>query len=342
MATSVSTSAAKAVLYRSGLIALSRGRTQPRAGVRVLRYHSVSPLGAAYRADAISVSPADFARQMRFLARHYTVIGLDRVADHIIDGTPLPPRAACITFDDGYKDNVVHAFPILADLRLPATFFITAGPVVLGTSFWVAWVQHLVMTTAYLDRLAAAFDLTVQGGTEAQRRQKLADALTALAARRSTEWRDAMIADAVTAAPDAPPLDRAPYMMTVEDLRTLHAGGMTIGAHTVTHPILSSQDDATALHELTEARRLLEDAIGAGVHHLAYPNAPGVLVNFDDRTRRLARQAGYRSGNTSRRGMVDATSDPLALTRQGVHNGLDEAAFAFRLEEHHFTSLLRR
>lgn len=328
----------KSSLFRLGALDLARRRGGGGNPVRVLRYHSVSE-AAPWRAEAISVSPRTFAAQMRFVAANYSVVDLDAVLAHLETGASLPPRPVVVTFDDGYVDNHDHALPILRDLNLTATFFITAGPVVRGEPFWVGWVQELAMTTAHLDALVRAFDLTLPARVP---RQKVADALTALAARRSAAWRDAFLEEVAAVAPDAPPRSGRPsYMMTPDHMIALHDAGMTIGAHTVTHPILSAQDDATTRAELADSRRLLEEVLnGVAVRHLAYPNAPGVLTNYDDRTRVLARQAGFATCGTSQRGVVERTSDPFALPRLGIHHGLDDAAFAFRLEEHRFRGLL--
>jgi len=83
---------------------------------RILTYHSVGT-----RRHDMNVLPNEFERQVEWLARACPVVSLSQAAD-------LEPGVA-ITFDDGYRDSLTHAAPVLARFRLPATFFIVAGRV---------------------------------------------------------------------------------------------------------------------------------------------------------------------------------------------------------------------
>ncbi|MCB1836522.1 MAG: polysaccharide deacetylase family protein [Alcanivoracaceae bacterium] len=90
-------------------------------GVRILMFHRVDQLPAY---DQLTVSPARFRQQMLWLARHYRVVPLSQALDEIRRGK-VQPRTAVITFDDGYYDNHQHALPVLRELGLPATVFVT-------------------------------------------------------------------------------------------------------------------------------------------------------------------------------------------------------------------------
>lgn len=69
----------------------------------------------------------DFENQMQYLSKVYSPISLERMAQHIRNGTSLPSKAIVITFDDGYRDNYENAYPILKKYQIPATFFLTTG-----------------------------------------------------------------------------------------------------------------------------------------------------------------------------------------------------------------------
>ncbi len=97
--------------------------------VPILMYHSVTPEPNPY-IQRLIVKPETFRKQMRFLKDHrYNVVPLAEVARLIRDNKKIPPRTIAITFDDGYKDNYIYAFPVLKEFKLPATVFIIANEV---------------------------------------------------------------------------------------------------------------------------------------------------------------------------------------------------------------------
>ncbi|MCM8795942.1 MAG: polysaccharide deacetylase family protein [Candidatus Omnitrophica bacterium] len=96
--------------------------------VPILMYHSVNPNALAENRLAVSVE--SFQRQMRFLKEHrYNVLPLEELARLIKEKKKIPRRTVAITFDDGYKDNYVYAFPILKKYNLAATIFIIVDEV---------------------------------------------------------------------------------------------------------------------------------------------------------------------------------------------------------------------
>jgi peptidoglycan/xylan/chitin deacetylase (PgdA/CDA1 family) len=92
--------------------------------LRVLMYHKVNDLSP----NPTTVPTAVFARQMELLGElGYTPVSLDSVRDHYLLGTTLPPGAVLITFDDGYRDNLENALPVLRRHGFPAVLFVPVG-----------------------------------------------------------------------------------------------------------------------------------------------------------------------------------------------------------------------
>jgi peptidoglycan/xylan/chitin deacetylase (PgdA/CDA1 family) len=97
-------------------------------GAMVAMYHSVPAEQGDPRIDPRWTMPeARFRSQMEFLRRHCHPMPLREAAAAIVDGVTLPPNAVCVTFDDGYLDNLTVAAPILAELEIPATVFVATG-----------------------------------------------------------------------------------------------------------------------------------------------------------------------------------------------------------------------
>jgi len=93
----------------------------------ILLYHQISDLPAALDPYGISVTPDDFARQMAYLHDNgYRVMRLSDAVRALRDGETLPQKAVTITFDDGYRDNLTHALPVLQRYDFPATVYLVA------------------------------------------------------------------------------------------------------------------------------------------------------------------------------------------------------------------------
>lgn len=108
--------------------------------VPVLMYHNIdenAPL------SKLSVSPQSFKRQMGFLKRHnYNVVSLEELADLMAKGR-IPYKTIAVTFDDGYENNYTNAFPVLKELGLEATIFIS--PALIGEEGYSTWEQIIDM-----------------------------------------------------------------------------------------------------------------------------------------------------------------------------------------------------
>jgi peptidoglycan/xylan/chitin deacetylase (PgdA/CDA1 family) len=102
--------------------------------VPILVYHRVCPL--YYKKEIIyaNVYPEEFNKQMKYLMNHFEVITVSEYLERR-SSNGLKGRELCITFDDGFKDNYLYAFPILKKYRLRATFFLTTGYIGSDTLF---------------------------------------------------------------------------------------------------------------------------------------------------------------------------------------------------------------
>lgn len=107
-------------------------------------YHYISdpPAGAdAYRLD-LSVRPKEFEAQLAYLrAEGYESITLEDLTRHLTRGTPLPPKPIILTFDDGYLDNFLYAFPLLRQYQFKGSFFVVASFLNEGAAGYMSWEQ---------------------------------------------------------------------------------------------------------------------------------------------------------------------------------------------------------
>lgn len=304
--------AAARVLCALGLPAAYRAKNRNR--LLILMYHGVSgrPLAPACWHQ---MPLASFARQMAWVARRYRVLPLSEALVRAFDGT-LPPRAAAITFDDGYRNVATNAFPVLRSLGLPSTVFLPTATIGTDEVLWP-------------DRLYLAYAGTSVLPDDAARAAAYAGEVRALKALPRAE-RDARLASrlAELGARDRPRPGEF-RAMTWEDVARLAATGLVdFGAHSVTHEILSKCDDAEVARQVSESHREVARRLGREPASFAYPN--GRLEDFDGRARAAVAALGVRFALSTVDGFCDVSSDPLALPRVGV--GAEDSFALFRLE----------
>lgn len=238
-------------------------------GLSILVYHRVLP-----QADPLFPTQVDaerFAHHLDVLSCCFNVLPLPDAIARLHSGR-LPPRAASITFDDGYADNATVALPLLRARGLHATFFVAAG-FLDGGRMWNDSVIESIRRTAH-----KSLDCTFLGlgrvpvKTLAEKRHAV-DTLLAALKYRPMQERSALAERIACVAGARLPTD---LMMRSAQLRALHAAGMEIGAHTLSHPILAELHPSHARQEIARGREALEATVGGRVGLFAYPNGkPG-------------------------------------------------------------------
>lgn len=222
----------------------------------------------------------------------------------------LPARAACITFDDGYADNATHALPILQQQETPATFFIATG-YLNGGRMWNDTIIEAVRGTSKPELELGDIGAGVLPTASILEKRRTLEHLIGLIKYRDTRERDEL-ATVVAEQSAAPLTDK--LMMSDAKVRQLHEAGMTIGAHTVDHPILRLCDAAESRRQISDSRDYLEDLIGEKITLFAYPNGkPG--TDYLPEQVRLVQHLGFRAAVSTAPGASRAGDDLFQLRR---------------------------
>lgn len=277
-----------------------------RASLLVLMYHRVFDTPDSLLSD--EPDAARFAAHMDLVGSLFNVLPLSDAIERLKGGA-LPPRAACITFDDGYANNLTVAAPILAARRLPATVFV-ATRYLNGGRMWNDTVIEIVRHAGEeLD--LSAFGLGVYELRDDAARRKAVDAvLHGLKYLEPTE-RLRRVEEIAAAKASALPND---LMLTDSQVRELHSGGIEIGAHTLTHPILTRVQDEDAREEIRRSKAELEDIIGERVKTFAYPNGRP-HKDYAAQHVELVREAGYCAACSTAWGRASSDSDLFQVPR---------------------------
>jgi len=250
-----------------------------------------------------------FHELMNWVTRWFTVLPLD-VAAMQLRSASLPARAAVITFDDGYANNVSNALPVLLHHRVPATFFVSTAFLDGGRMWNDSVIEALRLTNR------REFDTRVTGlgvlplETLEQRRHAI-DAVLAHAKYLDSAQRGLVVRQIEDWAGSALPND---LMMRSDQLLALRDANMQIGAHTVSHPILEKITDAQARWEISSSQDNLQTRLGQPVTLFAYPNGKPE-TDYSARHVAMVRDAGFVAAVSTASGVASSGTDLLQLPR---------------------------
>ncbi|MGH8853714.1 MAG: polysaccharide deacetylase family protein [Telluria sp.] len=284
-----------------------------RARLSILIFHRVLP-----QPDPLfpgEVDARQFDDMLGWVKNWFNVLPLDEAVQRLANDS-LPARAAAITFDDGYADNHLHAMPILQRHGMSATFFI-ATSFLDGGCMWNDTIIEAVRKTR-LDRIDLQ-DLGISpppGGTHwvpgsPPERAALIGAILGKVKYADPAQRRG-IADVIAARLGVSFPDD--LMMTSRQVQELRRGGMQIGAHTHTHPILAKLGRDAARQEIMTSKHHLEALLDEPVTLFAYPNGRP-SQDYVSETVDLLRELGFRAAVTTAKGAAHRSIDPLQLPR---------------------------
>jgi peptidoglycan/xylan/chitin deacetylase (PgdA/CDA1 family) len=293
-------------------------------------YHFVRPVDAERWPRLVALEFGAFREQLRYIRRHYTVIGLTDVVAAAAGSASLPPRPIVLTFDDGYADHYTHVFPVLAAERLRAVFFPVRTSLIDRTLLDPNKIQFILAAARDVDALVTAIDEAVassrdpfmasladyrvrwwiasrydppavayvkrmlQHGLPEAVRRPLVDALF----RRFVTEDDAAFAEAL--------------YFNADQAREMRTAGMEFGAHGDRHLPLTTLDRRGQAAEIDGALKVL-DAIGVPRGAFLYSYVKGL---YNDTSVDLLRTRGCAAAVTTRVGLAELPAmDLLRLPR---------------------------
>jgi len=299
-------------MHSKGLVRLGRGslaaaywtgitgkRLRASMSPRILMWHGISPRMAAR-----------FERELRFLRRNFEVVPLGALVNALAEGPAATAGKVALTFDDGLRNNVTVAYPILKRLGMPATFYVCGQ--LAETRQWL-WNHEMRQRLRRLEgpalsRLGRALG---QGGADREGLIKWMKGLP-LAERGRAEakvrWATPRF---VPTAEERVEFDVAGW----DDLHSLDPRLVTIGSHSLTHPILPSLTAQELEREVGESRRRLEERLQRAVELFAYPNGD------QNAAVRTCTRRHYRSAVISLPGEVKSGCDLHLLPREAAPPG---------------------
>ncbi len=251
----------------------------------------------------LEVSPRFFERVVRRLrGSRADLISLDEMHRRMVAGD-FSRRFVCVTFDDGYRDTLQFAYPVLKKYDVPFAVYVATGFADrVGEMWWLA----LEAVIAQNSRIGLTMDGREQWfecASVAEKRAVYEHLYWWLRRRRTEEELRAVVRELAA----RHSVNIAAYCeqlcMTWEEIAGLAADPLvTIGAHTVNHPILAKVTETTVRSELENSRAVIEAALGMRPMHLAYP--VGDPTSAGPREFQIAAELGFKTAVTTRPGAI--------------------------------------
>ncbi len=292
----------KSVLKKGLMAANFQKLTALRNTCYIITYHRI-PIGIV----------KDFEQQIHHLVKNYKIVSVTEIAYRIKQRMPLRGRVG-ITFDDGFKDNFTNAFPVLKKFNIPATIYLITESIETGNAPWFIQFRHAFH---YSSINQCEFELagkTYRFQLDTPKDRNVAsDEVMIFLQGCENKKRIAYLEHIINILKPGKPEKLSDVMMNWDDVRIMSQNGIKFGAHTHTHPVLSSVSTSDAEAEILKSKKIIENKLDMPVEEFAYP--VGKKSHFSDALFPVLQRAGFKYAVTTSRRKIDYNSNCYALSR---------------------------
>ena len=281
------------------------------ARMRIIQFHGVGD--DDYPAEI-------FQAQLKYLRKHLSIIPLESLVEKVANENRPAGNDIALTFDDGLRNHYTIVYPILKRLDVPATFFVCPGLIEGRAWLWNQEASVRLRLLAGDERAALCRELRAPSSDV----EEIVAWMKTLASSPRTSAEEAIRGMTPDFKPTAEDQERY-GMMTWEELSAMDPALVSIGSHTVTHPILTTLSPVDLSYEVRESRRWLEERLQRPIKHFCYPNG-----DYNGAVLRCVRQC-YGVAVTSQKGDIRLGDDLHSLRRVPTDGQLP--ALAWRLHE---------
>ncbi len=262
--------------------------------ILVLYYHKVCDIERDW--NGLAVSPKTFRKQLEYIKENYQVLRADD------DWKDCAKDSIIITFDDGYEDNYVNALPILEEVGIPATFFVSTEKLDTDEEMWCNELVWLIFEGNHFEKkfimpiTSFQFELTTD---TLYQRVELYRILRAILPSIPHKNREEIMKELRAWGYANERKKRNTHkMMTSEELRCLAASDCAvIGAHTISHPSLGGLSYDEQFKEIQGSKNKLEEIIKKKITLFSYPF--GGKMDYSDETISILKELGFEKAMTT-------------------------------------------
>jgi ubiquinone/menaquinone biosynthesis C-methylase UbiE/peptidoglycan/xylan/chitin deacetylase (PgdA/CDA1 family) len=275
-----------------------------------------------------------FRSQMEYLRKYHNIISLSQLVRSYRDKSDIPANTVAVTIDDGYESNYILAYPILKELNIPATVFLTTNFLDSREFLWVDRIEYAIARTR-----SKSLQINIEGKVysfnlkDRDDRIRCEERIRSRLKKISPGSRGEIIKDIESKLNERLSEDNTPNIyrpLTWAQVQEMSEDGLIcFGSHTHNHAALTRCDSETVRDELAVSKRIIEEKTQRVCNLFCYPN--GGIGDFDDSTKRELAGSGYSCGFINVPGFNSRSSDPFTLKRFGLSEDPDMIEFIMTL-----------
>lgn len=316
--------------FYSGILSLYlhlKGKLFLRPDFTILMYHRVldaAHIGQNHLPSGMVTLESTFDKQMQYLRKNFNVIPLDALIGYLKDRKNLPPRSIIITFDDGWRDNYIFAFPILKRYDLPATIFLSTDYIGTSKIFWFQAINFILrsraLTSQKMTHILNKFEqISLEERKALVRSSALVDPFIEKLKRIKPDIQERIVREMIKESDlRTNEIGKRRWMLDWEEIEKMGEKQISFGSHACSHRILTHLNLADIKRELIQSKRAIEEKTERPVNCFAYPNG-----DYSPKIRELVKEAGYLCGcAVEGAGGRQDEIDLFALPRIGIHEGM--------------------
>ena len=291
----------------------------------VLTFHRIVDDGEKYlnKSPVVNHRVQDFRKEIGYLKEYFRILGIDEMVDRVKEGSGFKSPSILITFDDGYRDNYVLAYPALKRYGIPATIYLTTGLIGGMERTWPDKIEFALLETREESlQLPGIWDKRTVSIRSAREKEQVHEMITAQLKELTNSERLSILNNIFSSLKiemKSMNSGKRRMMLQWEEVREMGENNISFGCHTNSHPILSSMPLDEAKKEILVSKEILERRVGEEVKHFAFPN--GRDQDFSEDLREYCKEIGLVTVASVSYGPNSGRKEELlSLRRIGAHS----------------------
>lgn len=294
---------------------LNRGK-----GIKVLAYHRIND--ELFDPLNLNIKTENFEKQIRLLKQKFNIVSFEKAVDMIQNKDSIPKNTIVVTFDDGFADNYINAFPLLNKYGVPVTIFLCVEAV---NSQQVLWFQQII--NAFYQTSKKTLELEIGGKLREFRissitqKYHIAREIVLLSKKLLLPKRRQLVEQILSKLEiNLKDIELNNEMLKWTQVREMDQKGITFGSHGMGHSILTKLGEPELFKEIHDSREIIERELDKKIIYFAYPN--GGNEDLNKNIKNMIREAGYVSACTLIQGYNKKYDDLFEVKRFCVTTGM--------------------